>query len=52
MTKQEIIDAFEADDLGEVEFFELMLEAGVSLDEIGQIMQRKAQEDYMSEHGA
>lgn len=35
MTKQELIDAFQSGDLGQVEFFELALEAGLSMDEIG-----------------
>ena len=38
--QQEIIDAFEAGDMGDVEFTELALEAGVSLEDIGAALAR------------
>ncbi len=48
----EIIAAFECGDMGEVEFFELALEAGMDMKEIGYIMQMRACEEYMEENGA
>lgn len=42
MKRDELIDAFEAGDLGEVEFFELALDAGLSLAEIGDVLERNA----------
>ena len=35
MTPDELMAAFEAGDMGEVEFFELALEAGMEIGEIG-----------------
>ena len=52
MSKDELIEAFEAGDMGEVEFFELAMEAWLSIKEAGDIMRRVAQEDYMKEFGA
>jgi hypothetical protein len=49
MDKQELLDAFEAGDFGDVEFFDLALDAGLSMDEIGEAMRRKAQFDYMED---
>lgn len=34
MTRNQLIEAFEAGDLGEVEFFELAMDAGIPLEEI------------------
>ena len=45
MDKQELLDDFEAGDFGEVEFFELALDAGLSMDEIGEALRRNAQFD-------
>lgn len=39
MTQEELIVAFEAGDLGRVEFFELALEIGLDLSKIGTIME-------------
>ena len=52
MSKDELIEAFEGGDMGEVEFFELAMDAGLSLKEAGDVMRRVAQEDYMREFGA
>lgn len=52
MTKDELVEAFEAGDMGEVEFFELAMDAGMSMEEAGDALKRVAQEDYMREHGA
>lgn len=52
MTRDEIIEAFEAGDMGEVEFFELALDAGMSLKEVGAVLQRVAVDAYMAEFGA
>lgn len=52
MNKQELIEAFEFGDMGDVEFFELALELGMSLKEIGQIMRTVAAHEYMRENGA
>ena len=52
MGKDELIEAFEGGDMGEVEFFELAMDAGLSIKEAGEVMRRVAQEDYMREFGA
>lgn len=52
MNMEELIEAVEAGDMGEVEFFELALEAGMSMGEIGKVLQRATQLDYMRENGA
>ena len=52
MDKEELIEAFEGGDLGEVEFFELALEAGLSLDEIGTALQHAKQLECMREISA
>ena len=53
MSKDELIETFEAGDMGDVEFFELAMDAGFKLfKEAGEIMRRVAQEDYMREFGA
>jgi hypothetical protein len=51
-TKEELLESFEAGDMGEVEFFELALEAGMTLKEIGTALQQAAQLDYMDKFGA
>jgi hypothetical protein len=43
VSKEELIEAFEAGDIGRVEFFELAQDVGISFDEIGRIME--AEED-------
>jgi hypothetical protein len=52
MSKDELIEALEAGDFGEVEFFELALDAGLSVDEIGLALQHAKQLDCMKEIGA
>ncbi len=44
MSAQELIDAFEIGDLGSVEFFELALDAGMSIETIGEVMARQEEE--------
>jgi DNA-binding transcriptional MerR regulator len=39
MTKQQLVEAFEAGDFGDVEFTELALEAGMSIEEIGKVLE-------------
>lgn len=41
MTKQQVIDAFQSGDLGQVEFFELALDAGLSIEEIGTLLEQE-----------
>lgn len=41
MSKQAVLDAFLSGDLGQVEFFELALEAGLSMEEIGQALEER-----------
>jgi len=52
MDKDELIEAFEAGDMGEVEFFELAMDAALTIEEAGVVMRRVAQEAYMEEFGA
>lgn len=52
MDKDELIEAFEAGDMGEVEFFELAQDLGMDLKEIGKIMRMVAAHEYMEKHGA
>jgi hypothetical protein len=44
MTRQEVLTAFHAGDIGDVEFFELALEAGVPLAEIEKALEERADE--------
>lgn len=44
MTKSEIITAFQLGDLQDVEFFELATDAGMTLDEINEILAMDAAE--------
>lgn len=44
MTKDELIEAFELGGMGEVEFFELALDAGIDLDEVATIMQQSRED--------
>jgi hypothetical protein len=43
MGREELIEAFRCGDMARVEFFELGLEAGMSLEEIGEII--KSEDD-------
>jgi hypothetical protein len=40
MTRDELIEAFEAGDMGDVEFVELALDAGMDLDAINDVLAR------------
>lgn len=39
VSKQDLIEAFEGGDMGRVEFFELALDAGMSIEEIGIVLE-------------
>ena len=45
MTKDKLIDAFWAGEIGEVEFFEVGLDLGMDTDEIGQVLSDVREED-------
>lgn len=45
MNRDELIDAFEGGDMGDVEFLELALEAGMDFPEIGEVLERVRSED-------
>lgn len=45
MTRDELIDAIWAGDMGEVEFTEVALDQGLSLDEINQVLNDVREED-------
>ncbi len=46
MSKEELIDAFEAGEFGSVEFFELALEVGMTVAEINIILENAEEEAF------
>lgn len=44
MSAEQLVEAFEAGDMGQVEFFELALEAGLSLERIEAVLGEAADE--------